>query len=1350
MCMNTNTWPNAANESAEKSKQPKLNKQQKLNKLYKKYADDLVERNDSRDLNTKISDLMTVNSLSDIDKEDILKLAQWDDFTEIEESDINLSGIRNELKSLYLRRNIAFQKTRREILKNYDISLEVYERHNIDLFIKHQDIHQLEDILSHPKKLWPFMVAFCESKNIEEFQKKSMKDFLSSVNFSEWLKNNYNKLSSEKKEELMLLYKSCNSHHSWSFPQNFSQYLVWLKETGLLTQKNIIEILSSFSPYISLEDAKKINPNLRDPKKIRELKIKQLSVLEDLHLSALDTDVQDKILDAFKDKDVQIDILDLDLNKYDFEELMGSNYGINLWKDIQQTIIDLEQEWWPQTYHSFITELDKISAVEGWVKFINWSFLSLELLDKTSNKEGDTRQIYLEILSDGSDKPIGSIRFAQRWEGIYSNDIDWNLENTYKDFLDFLKFWKDNWSTTVTKCSVLSQKEFKNKIENWEISEDNQSVDFKWEIEKEMYELNLKNAKIRELEKSNPDFKDLSDAEKKAYILEQEPDFEENIKNEVENYNKNYLLKKINDIDNAWLDYGLEEWTIISFTHKKNEWYIKINSLWNEFITIEHSSWEIENIELESFYRTFKDLDAKRTNKTKDNEEFLKNLDNHKNWDIAKEWSGFFISDKWTLQRKEKKWINEDKEKTETYDYIVWENSFFSDYNLIKIHKISWWKAKISFWKFKTEWEKDDKKSIYSTFSNSENISLGILESLISKGWWIPKSLDKENETPESTDPESVTRNGSFLSRLMKNNSINDYLTAGKMLFDSIESLLKEWTDEQAAKLISDLPLPGDLKTDITTRVEQASKKRMDEFKDRLWGIDSWEATELIESVLKNKDAPESKKEACLMFMVEKYGTLYEKSALHKYKWKFLWYEALGWRIWDDLYNEVKLESEEGEVNFTEHELLIRLLWKQCKWKLKPKRRSKFHKEYKAAMWRGKNDEKEKWQKDASEKRTFEWRTFIAKDELFDGAYLNSMGAMKSVIWKGNSWNIPSLNEVPFMMLASWDAYTYDQDTVDAFKNDVNSTGHPMPWVFFISKPSLIEDFNDTVLEVAKVMSEDDDEFKDFYSDAKTLIHWNKNIDSRDESQKKEKLEQAEKFYKNHGEIVGRVMNMLNTRQTDKLAKYERLIWLLKDTNPIFKKYYSTFNWVVNAEVDFAKDDDTMSDAYYSDQAGTGGLSWMDSKKVFTDMLKSQSGSSEYRMQKSWSMIENEFINQLEAFKNIDYDFSFLSEEEANDKKINILSDYIHWYLTAMVTHHRTSGWYKHIFNSFKPLKLLWAKYEDFWELVASDFKNDEPEAIAIANKYAKAYLWKSSSTDADFKIPKAVNTFKDDTNNIF
>lgn len=78
--------------------------------------------------------------------------------------------------------------------------------------------------------------------------------------------------------------------------------------------------------------------------------------------------------------------------------------------------------------------------------------------------------------------------------------------------------------------------------------------------------------------------------------------------------------------------------------------------------------------------------------------------------------------------------------------------------------------------------------------------------------------------------------------------------------------------------------LPEDAKIDLQSRIEQTEKKEMDEHLSRLKGINSALAVKQIEKWLKDKRTPEYKKEAGLMYMLEKYGALCCKHALYKYK----------------------------------------------------------------------------------------------------------------------------------------------------------------------------------------------------------------------------------------------------------------------------------------------------------------------------------------------------------------------------------------------------------------------------------------------------------------------------------
>jgi hypothetical protein len=138
-------------------------------------------------------------------------------------------------------------------------------------------------------------------------------------------------------------------------------------------------------------------------------------------------------------------------------------------------------------------------------------------------------------------------------------------------------------------------------------------------------------------------------------------------------------------------------------------------------------------------------------------------------------------------------------------------------------------------------------------------------------------------------------------------------------------------------------------------------------------------------------------------------------------------------------------------------------------------------------------------------------------------------------------------------------------------------------------------------------------------------------------------------------------------------------------------------------------------------------------------MLQTQSGSSNYRMKKSGSMIEWEFLNQLDAFKKIEY----WSEED----RLEIVTDYIHGYFTAMMTHNRSSWWFKNIFNNYKPMKKLWAKYEDFEPFVALDFQNDEEWAVAVSKKYAERWLELSNSNNDNNVFDSIIDTTKNAAN---
>jgi hypothetical protein len=56
--------------------------------------------------------------------------------------------------------------------------------------------------------------------------------------------------------------------------------------------------------------------------------------------------------------------------------------------------------------------------------------------------------------------------------------------------------------------------------------------------------------------------------------------------------------------------------------------------------------------------------------------------------------------------------------------------------------------------------------------------------------------------------------------------------------------------------------MPGEIKSDLLSRVETAGKKRMDDYVQKLKDVDSGPASEMIYKWLINKDCAQHKKEA--------------------------------------------------------------------------------------------------------------------------------------------------------------------------------------------------------------------------------------------------------------------------------------------------------------------------------------------------------------------------------------------------------------------------------------------------------------------------------------------------------
>gem|GEM_PF-606392 len=179
-------------------------------------------------------------------------------------------------------------------------------------------------------------------------------------------------------------------------------------------------------------------------------------------------------------------------------------------------------------------------------------------------------------------------------------------------------------------------------------------------------------------------------------------------------------------------------------------------------------------------------------------------------------------------------------------------------------------------------------------------------------------------------------------------------------MIESIEQSWERGNKLKAAKFALALGkwLPAAVREDLQSMVEQEESATMEELMKQLTSVDSKVMVPKIEKILLNKNSEQYQIEAAMFAMLSKYGTLYNKTPLNKRRGSFMWYEALGGKVGDKLFLDVKKECESVKTPdgtamkdqdvqpFTEELLVERLLTLQAADKLPPKRRSKIHKDF--------------------------------------------------------------------------------------------------------------------------------------------------------------------------------------------------------------------------------------------------------------------------------------------------------------------------------------------------------------------------------------------------------------------
>ena len=913
---------------------------------------------------------------------------------------------------------------------------------------------------------------------------------------------------------------------------------------------------------------------------------------------------EDKSLEKlFKDSSVASKISDSFVNQY--------NNSINNWKKRLEDEIEsfdhfknILSEYWleaekfkpgsilkiqVESKEWFVEQYYRIDSIDEDNKKINFSIVWLKLLKDTKAK----------ITNNPTEKDIKSFLDIVNLLKTNERDNDVKVDLKLYNSDDFKEIIKDEENFEVSYDSIDSvsvedlkeDKKLQEKVKN-ELIEAKRS-----KIENLEKELSSVEEELSLLWKKEWIYKDLSSdelEEKKKILNTKKQKLELFIQDEKKEINKlsdddldieelavfnnfNNLVKKIDNLDSDWKSLGLEKWIEIEF--KDEKWnYISFEVVWinkeidDQSIVLKNvRSAKEETISYEDFYQAFKKNKAKRVEKINTFQDFLnKNSEDEswknlkiKSWELIQE-DVEFNDENWNRQTEDKK-----------IEYLVWDK-----WELIKIEDFWDWELEVRFWELETE-EKEkwkDKKINHNIklTKDTEKISYNELQKLISEKKYVPDwEIWKKFKTKYPEDYQNDLK-WSFSARFWNRKSIAELIQWWKMLVDGITESLKRWNDIRAAEFalwISKILLPGEIAEDFEAQVEMNQSEAMEKELTKLWKIDSKKATSRVLKWIKNKDTPEFRKEAGLMYMA-KYWVLYAKM-LAPYKWSFLWYEALWGRVWDELYKKVQNEALREWLPFDEKELLIQLLTAQSRGELKPKRRSKFYKEFKWKIAAGFNDENNDWYNDAKDKRTIgqiiQWWMW----EVYGWTLPNGLAWARRAVEKWGS--LEDMNHIYFTLIYSWALYDAPSNILENQLKTDWQWWNSMLLAWFGSTLWWQKLFNKTVKDLSlKIARVEPNKYPDIDSDALEIYNAynNKSIPHN------EKIEKTEKFWKKYWKVLSRALYMVDDDNTE-YAKTDKLIFFWRDHE--FKEYYNSVKENTDAPYVFWKD--FMEDAVWESWA---------------------------------------------------------------------------------------------------------------------------------------------------------------------
>jgi len=905
---------------------------------------------------------------------------------------ISIIDIKNTFRSDLFKLDVE-----RNILKSYlfsDYCIDEDNYSNIFPEIEKLDFSEIYDLKKSKKARKDFLIKvfwWLGKLPLEKNKKDILENILK-------LKDNLDNIedTNDKNKLLEILQVLDNRNKLSWFTSNVKVALFELLELSFICDAEKVWFLRDFIPVIWYDDLKHI---WFDVNQVKEEIIKNIysdSEIKELWIDNLRNDVNLNNLFIETSKLSDSNLLSLFKWSIDLRNKIIDNFSENY--DIQLNIWkEKDKDNWPSTLWELSKKLEK-----NWEKLIIEEWRILKIIEK--DKEWKQKISYIKIIKwDDEKRELTILPIWDNSEGEETINLKVSINNskpvTYLELSKALN--KENIS--LESYSLL---DIKNKISDEKDTLKSSSLylynseDLENEENREkltdIYTESLKD-EILELREELENDIELDKWKNSRIFLEErikllEGDLEEIDDQKILDFlNLRELLNKIDNIDPEWKKLWLVKWLFL----ETEKWSFEVMWVDDGFVVLK-SMWWVEKLSFEDFFTAFKKNKTKRYKKIND---FWELIDNFK-WE-DKGWNKYKFKD-WEIIVE-----NLEDKKDEKVDYFTSEKND----KIVKINSISWDKITFQCWerKWSDQLEKGDKnynkdgwEILYINWADEVTLTLNEFSKYIKDNELYPNVNTGKNKKEEAPEDLKNDFKGWFLDRVFKRISIAELIAWGKIFIDSLTETMKKWNDVHSAHVALALWkfLPEEVRAELKIKVEQAESEEMEKAIKWLWDVDSKDAIKRIRWWLLNKDTPEYKKEAGLMFVMKKYWTLTWKAWLYQFKWKFLWYEALWWRKNDKLFLEIKEEYEDKNPPqaFTEEKLIHILLARQCWWSIKPHRRSRLHKEFENNWKTWMKEEAEKWYNDASNFRNAKDMVKWGNWELVNWNLPNAVGWYKKAI----------------------------------------------------------------------------------------------------------------------------------------------------------------------------------------------------------------------------------------------------------------------------------------------------------------------------------------------------------------